>query len=299
MPGAGHLVHMPAHIYIRLGKYHEAAERNAEAAHVDQKYLADRTLTGIYPAGYYTHNLHFLWASLAMEGRKDAAVKAARDLTGTITVEAARKEKWQQLYLPAQLFSYIRFGQWEALLREPSPPAGLPLLTGVWRLGRGLASAANGRLPGAEGEHSALAGLSKRLGRDRYPEQKTERSLLKIAERLLVAEIAVRRHQYAEAMKMFKDATIMEDALPYTEPPYWPLPIRHYLGAALLMAGEPAEAEAVYRKDLGKNQQNGWGLFGLAQSLRAQGKSSEAESVDEEFKKAWAYADVTLAASRF
>jgi tetratricopeptide (TPR) repeat protein len=299
MPGAGHLVHMPAHIYIRLGKYHEAAERNAHAAQVDQQYLAGRTLTGIYPAGYYTHNLHFLWASLIMEGRKDAALKAARDLTGTVRVEEARKEKWQELYLPAPIYSLIRFGQWEALLREPPPSKGLPLLEGMWRLGRGLASAATGRLPGAEGEHSALAVLAKRLGRTRTQEQKTERALLKIAERLLAAEIAVHRRKYADAINMFHEAIKMEDALPYTEPPFWPLPVRHYLGSALLIDGQPAEAEAVYRMDLIKNPGNGWALFGLAQSLRAQDKGREAEMVEQQFKTAWAYADVILAASRF
>ncbi len=299
MPGAGHLVHMPAHIYIRLGKYHEAAERNAHAAHVDQEYLAGRTLTGIYPAGYYTHNLHFLWASLMMEGRQAETLKVARELTGTITEEDARKEKWKELYLPMPIYLLIRFGQWDALLQEPAPPKGLPLLNGMWRLGRGMALAATGRLPGAEGEHVVLAGLAKRLGRDRTAEQKTERVLLKIAERLLAGEMAVHRQKYAEAIKVFKEAVKREDTLPYTEPPYWPLPIRHYLGATLLMAGQPAEAEALYRADLSRNPHNGWALFGLAQSLRAQQKSDEADKVEQQFKTAWAYADVLLAASRF
>ncbi len=299
MPGAGHLVHMPAHIYIRLGKYHEAAERNAHAAHVDQEYLAGRTLNGEYADGYYTHNLHFLWASLAMEGRRDEALKVARDLTGTISEEEARKDKWKELYLPVPFWSMIRFGQWNELLREPAPPKSLRLQQGMWRLGRGLALAATGRLPGAEGEHVVLAGLTKRLGRDRTPEEKTERALLKIAERLLAGEIASHRQKYDDAIKMFKEAVKLEDAMPYTEPPFWPVPVRHYLGATLLMAGRAGEAEAVYRADLAKNPNNGWGLFGLTQSLRAQEKSSEAETVEQQFTTAWTHADVTLAASRF
>jgi len=299
MPGAGHLVHMPAHIYIRLGQYHAAAERNEQAAHVDRDYLAGRTLTGIYPSGYYTHNLHFLWALLAMEGRQADTLRVAHELTSTITEEDARKEKWKELYLPTPIYSLIRFGQWEALLREPAPSKALPLLTGMWRLGRGMALAATGRLPGAEGEHVVLAGLAKRLGRDRTSEQKTERALLKIAERLLAGEMAVRRQRYDEAVKSFKEAVKIEDGLPYTEPPFWPLPIRHYLGATLLMAGQPAEAEAVYRADLSKNPHNGWALFGLAQSLRAQHKPDEADGVEQAFKAAWAHADVVLAASRF
>jgi tetratricopeptide (TPR) repeat protein len=299
MPGAGHLVHMPAHIYIRLGKYHEAGERNAHAAHVDQEYLADRTLTGEYADGYYTHNLHFLWASLTMEGRRAEALKVARDLTGTITEEEARKEKWKELYLPAPLWSMIRFGQWNELLREPAPPKTLRLQQGMWRLGRGLALAATGRLPGAEGEHVVLAGLAKRLGRDRTSEEKTERALLKIAERLLAGEIAARRKKYDDAIKLFKDAVKLEDAMPYTEPPFWPIPIRHYLGATLLMAGQPGEAEGVYRADLARNPNNGWAFFGLMQSLRAQQKNAEAETVEQQFNAAWTYADMTLAASRF
>jgi tetratricopeptide (TPR) repeat protein len=299
MSGAGHLVHMPAHIYIRLGKYHEAAERNARAVRVDQDYLAGRNLNGDYADGYYTHNLHFLWASLAMEGRRAEAFKVARDLTRTITEEEAREEKWKELYLPTPLWSMIRFGQWDELLREPAPPKALRLQQGMWRLGRGLALTGTGRLPGAEGEHVVLAGLAKRLGRDRTPEEKTERALLKIAERLLAGELATRRQKYDDAIKVLKDAVKLEDALPYTEPPFWPIPVRHYLGATLLMAGQPGNAEAVYRADLAKNPNNGWAFFGLTQSLRAQQKLSEAATVEQQFMSAWTYADVTLAASRF
>jgi tetratricopeptide (TPR) repeat protein len=299
MPGAGHLVHMPAHVYIRLGKYHEAADRNAHAAHVDQEYLAGRTLNGDYADGYYTHNLHFLWASLAMEGRQAEALKVARDLTGTISEEEARNAKWKEFYLPIPLWSMIRFGQWNELLREPAPPKALRLQQGMWRLGRGLALAATGRLPGAEGEHVALTGLTKRLGRDRTAEEKTERALLKIAERLLAGEIAARRHKYDDAIKILKEAVKLEDAMPYAEPPFWPVPVRHYLGATLLMAGQPGEAEVVYRADLARNPDNGWGLFGLTQSLRAQQKNGEAETAEQQFNAAWTYADVTLAASRF
>ncbi len=299
MPGAGHLVHMPAHIYMRLGHYHESAERNAQAARVDQEYLAVRTPSGIYPDGYYAHNLQFWWASLMMEGRHAEALRVARQLTGRISEEDARKEKWKELFLPAPLYTLIRFGQWEAILKEPVPPKGLPLVMGMWRLGRGLALAATGRLPGAEGEHAALAALAKRLGRDRTTDQKTERTLLKVAERLLAGDLAARRQQYEAAVSILEEAVKLEDSLPYTEPPYWPLPLRHYLGACLLIAGHPAAAEAVYQVDLRKNPHNGWALFGLRQSLRAQDKAMDAERAEQQFKAAWAYADITLTASRF
>ncbi len=299
MPGSGHLVHMPAHIYMRLGRYHEATERNAHAAEVDRNYLSGRKLSGNYADGYYTHNLHFLWASLAMEGRRTEALKVARQLTGTITEEEARREKWKELYLPTPLWSMIRFGQWDELLREPPPSKSLRLHQGIWRLGRGMALSASGRLPGAEGEHVVLAGLAKRLGRDRTSEEKTERTLLKIAERLLAGELAMHRHKYDEGVASFMDAVKLEEGLPYTEPPYWPIPIRHYLGAALLRAGQPGKAEAVYRADLAKSPQNGWAQFGLLQSLRAQRKGREADAVEQQWQQAWEHADVTLTASRF
>ncbi len=299
MPGAGHLVHMPAHIYLRLGKYHEAAEGNARAVHVDKEYLAGRALSGDYADGYFTHNLHFLWASLMMEGRQAEALKIARELTGTITEAEARKEKWKEFYLPAPLFSMIRFGRWDDLLREPVPPKGLRMQEGMWRLGRGLASAATGRIPGSEGEHFVLAGLAKQFRRIQNPEDKTEHTLLKIAERLLAGEIAARRQQYADAVKILREGVKLEEMLPYTEPPYWPIPVRHYLGATLLLAGQPVEAEQVYRADLQRNPNNGWSLLGLTQSLRAQHKGGEADASEQQFKSAWTYADVTPAASRF
>ena len=298
MPGAGHLVHMPAHIYMRLGRYHEAVERNQQAAHVDEQYLASQHPTGEYADGYYTHNLHFLWASLAMEGRNVEAMKAARDLTATITVEEARKDRSKELYLPTPIFSMIRFGRWEELLRELPPPKGLRLMEGMWRLGRGLALVAIGRLPGAEGEHVVLAGLTKQIRRDRTTEEKTERALLKIAERILAGELAARRQRYDDAIRLFEEAIKMEEALPFSEPPLWPLSVRHHLGAVLLLADRPSEAEAVFRADLLHYPDNGWALIGLVQSLRAQQKDDQAAEVEDRLKKAWAHADFIPADSR-
>jgi tetratricopeptide (TPR) repeat protein len=298
MPGAGHLVHMPAHIYMRVGRYHEAVERNQQAAHVDEQYLAGQHQTGDYADGYYTHNLHFLWASLAMEGRNVEAMKAARNLAATITAEEASKDRSKEFYLPTPIFSMIRFGRWEELLREPPPPKGLRLMEGMWRLGRGLALVATGRLPGAEGEHVVLAGLTKQIRRDRTAEGKTEQALLKIAERILSGEIAVRRQRYDDAIRLFDDAIKVEEALPYSEPPLWPLSVRHYLGTALLLAGRPSEAEAVYRADLLRYPDNGWALIGLIQSLRAQQKDDQAAEAEDRFKKAWAYADFIPAVPR-
>jgi len=298
MPGAGHLVHMPAHIYMRVGKYHEAVEGNQQAAHVDEQYFASQHPTGEYADGYYRHNLHFLWASLAMEGRNAEAMKAARDVAATITEEEAGKDRSKEFYLPTPIFSMIRFGRWEELLKEPVPPKGLRLMDGMWRLGRGLALVATGRLPGAEGEHVVLAGLTKQIRRDRTTEEKTQRALLKIAERILSGEIAARRQRYDDAIRLFEEAIKMEEALPYSEPPLWPLSVRHHLGAVLLLADRPSEAEAVYHADLLRHPDNGWALTGLIQSLQAQQKDDQAAVAEERFKKAWAHADFIPADSR-
>lgn len=246
-----------------------------------------------------TQHLHVLWASLSMEGRQTEAMKIARQLARAVTEEQANKDTWKGRHLAAPLWTMIRFGQWDPLLRELPPPKTLRLQQAVWRLGRGLALSSSGRLPGSEGEHAVLAGMVKRLGRDRTAEQKTERALVKIAERLLAGDIALHRNHTDEAITALSEATKLEDELPYSEPPLWPIPIRHYLGALLLKAGQFGRAESVYRADLGKNPQNGWAYYGLLQSLRALKKGREAERVEAQFKKAWAHADVSLTSSRF
>ena len=299
MPGAGHLVHMPAHIYARVGMYHESSERNAEAAHADERYLMDAHLSGDYADGYYSHNLHFLWSSLMMEGRSADAEKAATSLGATITDDEAKSNRSKEAYLTAKLFTWIRFGRWNDLLREPPPPKGLHLLEGTWRLGRGMALVATGRLPGADGERQALLTLTKQFRRSRNQQDKLERDLLKIAERLLAGQIAALRQHHDEAIKTLREATKIEDSLQGAEPPHWSLPVRHYLGPVLLLAGRAPEAETEYQTDLQWYPENGWGLFGLLQSLRAQRKESEAAEVSSRFEKAWSHADVTLAASRF
>jgi tetratricopeptide (TPR) repeat protein len=299
MPGAGHLVHMPAHIYARVGKYHESAVRNAEAAQVDEHYLTSAHLTGDYADGYYSHNLHFLWSSLMMEGRSAEALQAAASLVSTITEDEARSNRSKEPYLTTKLFALIRFGRWEELLREPPPSKGLRLVEGIWRLGRGLALVGTGRFPGAEGERQALMTLTKQFRRSKNQQDKLERDLLRIAERLLAGQIAAQRQRYDEAIRALKEAVALDDSLQGAEPPHWPLPVRQYLGPVLLLSSRASEAEAEYRADLKWYPENGWSLFGLLQSLQAQRKESEAQEIAGRFEKAWTHADVTLAASRF
>lgn len=299
VPGAGHLVHMPGHIYLRLGMYKEAVERNVHASSVDHDYLAQRNLTGIYPTGYYPHNVHFLWTALSMEGRKEEAMKAARDLENLVSWDMAAKEPGLEEFAPTRLFTLVRFGQWDELPTVPKPPAQLAYTTVVWHYARGVAFAATGQPDRAREERKALAELAASIPDDRIMGGSRLSDLARIAELVVAGEIAGRQQQYEEATEKLTAAVELEDRLRYYEPPLWHIPARHSLGAVLLQAGRPAEAEQVYRSDLQHHPHNGWSLYGLKQSLEAQRKSEEAEKTGRKFQEAWARADVELPASRF
>ncbi len=297
MPGAGHLVHMPAHIYMRVGLYREASERNATAATVDHEYLLRHPLEGNYASGYYAHNLHFLNASLVMEGRSVEAMQVARDLLGKISVDEIVKEPSLEWYAPALLLTMARFGQWGELIKQPPPPKELRFTTGLWHYVRGLAFAATTRFGSAEGELSNLRKSLKALTRVKTAEAKISRTLLKIAERVLAGEMAARRGEFEPGIQALREALQLETTLPYSEPPFWFQPVRHNLGAVLLLAGRASEAESVYREDLRLNPENGWALHGLVHSLQAQQRDVAQEKA--RLYAAWAQADVTLTGSRF
>ncbi|HET6673806.1 MAG TPA: hypothetical protein VFG71_00635, partial [Nitrospiraceae bacterium] len=298
-PGAGHLVHMPGHIYLRLGMYQEAVERNVHASAVDHDYLEHRKLTGVYPVGYYPHNVHFLWTALSMEGRSKEAMKTAHDLQHLIPWEMAAKVPALEDFAPTVLFTLVRFGKWDEVLTVPKPPAELAYTTVVWHYARGMAFAATKRPDEAQQELKALSGLVASIPEDRTMGGSRVVDLAKIAEGVLAGEIAARQGRYEQAIDTLKAAAEVEDRLRYYEPPLWHIPVRHSLGAVLLQAGRPAEAEQVYRADLMQHPHNGWSLFGLKQSLEAEQKQAEAKAVGQEFQQAWARADVQLQASRF
>lgn len=298
-PGAGHLVHMPAHIYLRLGLYAKAAEHNVHAVSADHEYLAQRNLSGIYPVGYAPHNLHFLWAALTMEGRSREALQAARDLNQKATWEQARKEPGLEEFTPTLLFALVRFGQWNEMLVLPKPPGELLYTTVIWHYARGVALAATNRFDEAQREHQALTEAARRLPEGRTVGVVPVVELARIAGLVLAGEIEARQGHFDSAIKTLKEATAVEDAVRYYEPPLWHIPVRHSLGALLLQAGNAAEAERTYREDLKQHPRNGWALFGLEQSLKAQRKEAEAAEVHKQLEKAWARADISLTASRF
>ena len=301
-PGAGHLVHMPSHIFRRIGRYADASKSNQDAIAADEDYIVQCRAQGIYPLAYYPHNIHFLWDSASMEGRSRVAIDAARKSAASIPDGAWREVPLLHQFVVSPLFAYTRFGKWDLILSESRPPADSPFWTGVWHYARGLAFTANGRFKlAAEELHrlEALAGDQSLKDFRVTFSRNGAKAILEIAVEVLTGEMAAGQKDYTEAIARLHRAVLLEDNLIYNEPPDWHVPVRQSLGAVLLTAGRAAEAESIYWQDLKHNPENGWSLFGLMMSLRAQEKGEQALAVEKRFHKAWNQADVRLTASRF
>jgi tetratricopeptide (TPR) repeat protein len=305
IPGSGHLVHMPAHIYGRVGRWHDAVIANQKAIESDNAYLAlCRPAPGVYPLGYVPHNHHFLWFAATMEGASAVALAAAEETskrTGDPQLMRTPGFEAMQYFALTPLFAKVRFGRWDEIVAMPQPPADLPYQVAIWHYAQGVAAVRQNRLDEAQQHYEALAkaaadpGIEKMKVWDRY-------SLIhgvKVAERTVAAELAAARKDHAAAIAALKEAVAVEDQIPYDEPPGWHQPVRQSLGAVLLAAGKPADAEAVYREELRRNPDNGWSLIGLQQSLKAQKKTAAAKGLDEPLKKALEHADIQLIASRY
>jgi tetratricopeptide (TPR) repeat protein len=300
MPAAGHMVHMPGHIYQRVGRYADAMKSNELAIAADEDYIAQCQAQGLYPMGYYPHNIHFLWFAASADGQSGVAIESARKLAAKIDDETLKAVPMLAGFRLVPYFALTRFGRWEEMLREPEPPAFNAVLRATWHYARGLSLVATGRVDQAATELERLKAL--------LPDESMKQplfspnlagSVLAPAPEVLQAEIDAARGNYDSAVAHLERAVRLEDSLVYTEPSEFHYPPRQALGAILLEAGRPAEAETVYWEDLRRNQDNGWALFGLLQALRAQNKTAEAALIDARFTKAWARSDVTLTASRF
>jgi tetratricopeptide (TPR) repeat protein len=301
-PGAGHLVHMPSHIFRRIGRYADASRSNQDAIFADEDYITQCRAQGVYPLAYYPHNIHFLWDSATMEGRSHIAIEAARKSASRIPEGAWREVPLLHQFLVAPLFAYTRFGEWDFILNESQPPQDSPFWTGIWHYARGMAMTATGKLNEANQELDGLRSIAAQKSMDGFRvtfSRNGAKAILEIAVEVLAGELAAKHGDYEQAIARLHRAVLLEDNLIYNEPPDWHVPVRQSLGAVLLEAGRAPEAEAVYWQDLGLNRENGWSLFGLMQSLRAQGKEEQAVMIEKRFKKAWNQADVTLTASRF
>lgn len=299
--GAGHLVHMPAHIYMRVGRYADASEANVRAIAADEDYITQCRIQGLYPVTYYPHNVHFLWASSTMEGRSKVALDAAAKVASKMKMESHHDlPAWAQIFPVVPLYAKARFGKWDQILQEAQPKDNGPFYTGIWHYARGLAFNAKGQSRPARHELAMLQKMTNDRSITRFEVGNTAvGSLFGIASSVLAGELEAKQRNFEKAVSHLESAVRLQDGLPYNEPADWYYPVRQSLGAVLLEAGRPAEAETVYWQDLKQNPENGWSLFGIAKSLRAQGKNDQAIEIEKRFQKAWSRADMTLAASRF
>ncbi|MEN8181527.1 MAG: hypothetical protein ABFS46_03215 [Myxococcota bacterium] len=301
-PDAGHLVHMPSHIYWRVGRYEDAVSVNEAAAAADVAYFAWCRAPQAYAAGYYNHNLHFIWAAAATEGRSDLALTAARRLEANIPSDEIATYPWLEDYLVLPILTLARFGRWDAILAEPPPAPDLPYATAIWRYARGLALLRLERLEEADAELAELEAIAAdpSLGTTIFdPAGGTAAGRLRVGLEHLKGERAAETGDLDAAVAALEASVAAQDAMNYIEPPAWYFPVRQALGAVLLSGDRAVEAEAVYRRDLEQYPANGWSLYGLSESLEAQGKAADATWARTGFENAWARADVELTASRF
>ncbi|EKF04658.1 tetratricopeptide repeat protein [Tolypothrix sp. PCC 7601] len=298
VPAAGHLVHMPSHIYFRVGEYTKAMQSNALAIAQDEAYIVKNHIEGVYPAMYYSHNVHFLAVAAAMAGRYQDAVQAASKLV-TMATPFAEKEPMVEGYLGTKLLIQTRFSDWDNILKTPAPDDKLVTTKALWHFARGMANASTGKLEDAESDRAALLTAQKTMPATATIGMSPASTILDIASNQLDAKIAKAKQNYESAIKYLETAVAQEDALNYMEPPDWYISTREALGGALLAKGDYAAAEKVFGADLQKYPLNGRSLFGLQASLQAQGQENAAKLVQAQFTKAWQDTDTQLLVENF
>jgi tetratricopeptide (TPR) repeat protein len=289
IPGAGHLVHMPSHIYYRVGRYLDALKDNKTAVAVDEKYLADTNAPlGVYRMGYYPHNVHFVMASAQMAGDGQTVIAAAEKLGKLIPDEAARGIAMVQPVKAAPYFAHAQFSSPETILALPDPGDAIPYVKAMWLYARGVALAKRGDIAGATAAADAIETLErnsdfKLLNESNVPAQE----VLHIARAMIRARVAQAKGDKRTAITRFEEAAALQDALHYTEPPYWYYPIRQSLGAALLQAGRYPEAKQQFELALRRAPANGWSYYGLAELYKARGDTTAARKAQADLAKTW------------
>jgi len=301
MPGAGHIVHMPGHIYVRVGRYADAIKANEHAVHADETYIRDqRPAPGLYVAGYYPHNYDFLAFAASMIGRSAQAIGAAEKLATLAPQDMLRAPgmTFAQHHHTRHLQLKVRFARWDDILRSAAPAADLPHARAMWHYAQGRALAARGEVKRAEEalRHVADAARDPVLSPLRL-EFNTSGATLAIAAKVLAGHIALATGDSRRAIDALREAVRLEDGLVYGEPPEWTVPVRQELGVVLLGAGRAKEAEQAFREDLDRFPENGWSLHGLARALRAQKRPTDAGAVMKRFQDIWSGADMQLSAS--
>ena len=297
VPGSGHLVHMPSHIFIRTGRYAEAADANQRAILADETYFERAPAPDFYSV-YFLHNVHFLAYAAMMEGRYQTAIDAARKIEKQIPREfLQRYVTIADGFMPTALHVLLRFGKWEEILAEPEPESWRLFSRAEWHFARSVALSAGGKPEEARRELKLMDEVSDEVTEEWLMGNNPAREVLAVARTMAAGELAFREGETERAFQLLRDAVALEEGLSYDEPPGWMQPVRHALGALLLADQRHAEAEAVYRADLMRHPNNAWSLLGLQQSLGLQGKVKAADDLNAEVQQAWARADVKPVAS--
>lgn len=301
VPGAGHLLHMPSHIYINTGDYHLGSLSNVYSVESDSSYITTCHAQGAYPLAYFPHNYHFLAATATLEGNSDLAWLAARKVQQYTAKEVMRQPGWGTLqhYYTIPYYVAAKFSMWDTILAEPSPGKDLVYPRAIWHYARGMAFLGKHDLAHAQEEMKSLSSLAAdtTLKQITVWNINTSVDLVQIASKVLSAGIAARQNQLDKSAALLTEAIAIEDNLNYNEPPDWFFSVRHHLGSVLLKAGKSADAERVYRQDLLTWKKNGWALIGLYNALLQQKNTAEAQTVKSAFDKSWQYADVKIASS--
>ncbi|MBA2304906.1 MAG: hypothetical protein H0W08_20055 [Acidobacteria bacterium] len=294
MPGAGHIVHMPAHIYQRVGRFDDVIKVNIQAAKADEDYITQCRAQGIYPLAYYPHNLHFIWMGATAAGQSRLALDSARRLASAIPHQSLGTVPILQGFLVVPYWAMVRFEKWDDILADTGPQHDTPFTRGVWRYARGMALTAQGRLDDAERELEQLRAIvaDPSLNGQVTFSSNSGSAILRIAPEVIAGHIAAKRKDWDQATLHLDRAIRFEDALVYQEPHDWHAPVRQDLGHVLLAAGRPGEAEVAFWEDLKRNPENGWSLKGLVGALKAQSKTAEATMAETRFTKAWKNSDL-------
>jgi len=288
-PGAGHLVHMPAHVYIRTGDYEAAVKTNQEAAAVDRAYIKASGAQGIYPMMYYSHNLHFIAMCASMNGNYAEAKKNADMLAAHVGPHVKDMPPLEG-FMTIPMAVEIRFHHWNQILAVPEPDPNMKTTAVFWHFARGMALASTGKVSEAEGEYKIVSEAERATPPDvvfAMPVNNKAKDIMRIAENVLGAQIALAKKDNAAAAGMFREAVSVQDSLKYGEPPDWFFPVRESLGATLLMSGDNQGAEKIFREDLDRNPRNPRSLFGLHEALKAQGKDYDSGFIQDQFHNAW------------
>ena len=299
MPAAGHIVHMPGHIYIRVGRYQDAVKANQEAILADEDYISQCYSQGMYPLAYYPHNLHFLWSAASLLGDSKTAIDAAKKTAEKVPVGELASLPFLQDFASTPLLAYTRFGKWNEILTIPYQGDAYKHLKLIWHYARSIAFLRKNNLKEAKEELEALKAMKDDPDLEELIANYTNASssIAKVAYAVVSGEVAAAEGDLPQAIDQLREAVVFEDQLIYSEPAAWHIPARQSLGAVLLKAKKYGEAEKVYKEDLEALRQNGWSLMGLYRSLMAQNKAEEAKAIKEEFDKAWKDADIEISTS--